>query len=694
MMIKRLIFLIFLLSSEKIFSQVNEDTIRHEHELNEIEIVAFKQNTDLSLQPVSANILSASLFKENNLLNIKEISAYVPNLFIPDYGSKMTSPVYIRGIGAAKNAPSVGMYVDGVPYFDRSTFDFNINDIERVEVLRGPQGTIYGRNTMGGIINVYSKSPFKYKGTDIRLSTGNYDFYQTGISHYGRTDNDHLGYSISGNYLHSGGYFHNTFTDKQADPMDAFSIRARLSWKIYPRLTVHLILACEYSDQDGYPYGIYDKETDEIQNVNYNSHSFYCRNMSSNGLNIEYRNDHFQLGAQTSVQYYDGIQGLDQDFSSEEKYYADFYQQQKMYSQELNIRSIKKKNGYQWQFGLFGFVQDYTQTNDTDYQEAGRHVLQDVENPTKGFAAYHQSAFNNLLVNNLSIILGIRYDFEKTNNSLIRTTIETDKALVSMPAEIARTSFAQIIPKASVQYAFENKSLTYFSVAKGYKTGGFNTTADEEKDRTFAPEHSWCYDWGIKNSLISSLIDFDLSLFYIHWNDQQISQTKPTGQGFLLKNAGKSASKGFEFSTQINPMKNINFQVSYGYTNAKYLQYKESETTNYDGNYLPMVPQNTLAAGINYSIKTNFLLWDEIVLHGQYIGTGKLYWNDRNDILQPYYGIFNGKISIVKNKFLIDLWAKNMGGEEYIAYYFTSMGEHYAQKGKPFTCGVNLSVGF
>lgn len=90
---------------------------------------------------------------------------------MPDYGSKLTSPVYIRGIGSKINAPSIGLYVDGIPYFEKSAFDFDFNEVDRIEVLRGPQGTLYGRNTMGGIINVYTKSPLKYEGTNVWLST-------------------------------------------------------------------------------------------------------------------------------------------------------------------------------------------------------------------------------------------------------------------------------------------------------------------------------------------------------------------------------------------------------------------------------------------------------------------------------------------------------------------------------------------
>lgn len=669
---------------------VEGDSIIMRYTAKEIVIESFKQNNDLFVQPIAASLISGKELKEYNVLNIKEITALVPNLFIPDYGSKMTSPVYIRGIGSRINAPSVGLYVDGIPYFDRSVFDFNVNDIERIEVLRGPQGTLYGRNTMGGIINVFTKSPFKYQGTDLGLSAGSHNNYQTSLSHYGNADNK-LGYSISGNYMHSGGYFKNTYTNKKADPMDAVSLRGRLSWRIRPRLTAHLILAYEYSDQDGYPYRLYDKETRKMEDVNYNSPSFYRRNMSTNGLNIEYVTDNFKLGSQTSFQFFDGKQGLDQDFTPNDNYYVDFYHRQQMYSQEFNIKSIKQDNWYDWQFGLFGFHQNYFQINDVDNRMAGdhKHTIQDVHNPTGGFALYHQSTVNNLFTDNLSLIFGIRYDWEKTKSTLIRTT----PTIMEEPVK-DNASFSQVTPKASIQYSFNKDGLAYFSASRGYKTGGFNNTADTEEDRTFDPEHSWCYEIGSKSSFLNNLLFLDLTLFYISWDDQQISQPKSTtGQGYILRNAGKSDSKGVEFTAQVNPMKNLSWQLSYGYTNAKYKDYKKGDII-YDKNYLPMVPQNTLSIAANYIFTINKEWLDNITLNAQYSGVGKLYWNDENDIYQPYYGLYNGKVSFSRKQFSLDLWAKNIGSKEYITYYFTTSGGHYVQKGRPFTCGVNMNLKF
>jgi len=671
----------------------DNDSVIMKYTANEVVIESFKQNNNLYIQPVSATLLSAQGIKENNVLNIKDITGLIPNLYMPDYGSKMTSPVFIRGIGAAKNAPSVGLYVDGVPYFDRSTFDFNINDVDRVEVLRGPQGTLYGRNTMGGIINVFTKSPFKYKGTNINASAGNHNNYQGGISHYGNVDNK-LGYSLSGNYMHSGGFFKNIYTDKKADPIDAVSLRGRLSWRIQPRLTASLVLAYEYSDQDGYPYRVYDKEDKTMEDVNYNSPSFYRRNMSTNGLNIEYITDAFKLSSQTSFQFFDGKQGIDQDFSPIDQFYVDFYQRQQMYSQEFNIKSLKESR-YEWQFGLFGFYQNYFQTNDVDNRTTGehKHSIQNVKNPTGGFAAYHQSKINDIFIQGLSATFGIRYDWEKT-----KSTYESITPTAVADPYIDDMSFSQMTPKASLLYSFRNDGLVYFSVSRGYKIGGFNNTAypkEPEEDWTFDPEHSWSYEIGAKSVFFNNLLLFDLTFFYIDWHDQQISQPKIESSGYKLRNAGKSVSKGIEFSAQVNPLKNLNFQLAYGYTNAKYKDYKNGDIV-YDGNCLTMVPQNTLTIAGNYTLDLKNFWLDNIVFNAQYTGVGKIYWNDENDITQPFYSLLNGRISFAKKDFSIDLWTKNIGNTDYISYYFstTNATKHYVQKGRPFTCGININLKF
>lgn len=675
---------------------IAKDSIRMSYIGDEVVIEAFKSNNNLSQLPISATLVSEQTMKERNITNIKEINAFVPNLFIPDYGSKMTSPAYIRGIGSRINAPSVGLYIDGIPYFDRSTFDIDMNDIERIEVLRGPQGTIYGRNTMGGIINVYTKSPYKYKETNLHIGAGNYNNYSLSGSHYGNINNT-LGYSIGGSVSHAGGYFTNQYTGKKAEPMDAATGRIRLSWKVTPQLYMHLTSAYEYSDQGGYPYGVYNPENNTVGKVNYNEPSSYQRNMSTNGLNIEYRTDKFKLGSMSSFQFYDGKQRIDQDFSDKDLYFVDFYQKQRMYSQEINIKSTTESN-YQWQFGTFGFFQDYSTDNDVHNRATDTHTLQNADSPTKGVAVYHQSVINNLLTKGLSLTLGLRYDWEETRLHSTAASRKPDNVVKETMNQRNKDNYSQWTPKASLQYSFNNNQTIYFSASKGYKTGGFNTTAENADDRTYKSETSWNYEVGTKGSYFDRFLETEVSLFYINWRDQQVSQNQPSGAGYILRNAGKSVSKGLEVTAQINPLDVLNFQLTYGYTHATFKEYMYDiiKDIDYSGNYLPMVPRHTFSAAANYTIKMRDSFLDKIILNGQYTGLGRLYWNEDNKASQPFYGIFNAKVSFVKDKVSLDLWSKNIGNKDYVSYYFmNSLAKSpFAQAGKPFTCGVDVRLKF
>ena len=126
-------------------------------DIEEVVVIATpKENSRLRQQALSATSFSQADMRGNAVRSVKSLSSLVPNLFIPDYGSKLTTSVYVRGIGSRINTPAVGLYVDNIPFIDKSAFDFNYSDIERIDVMRGPQGTLYGRNTMGGLIRVLS----------------------------------------------------------------------------------------------------------------------------------------------------------------------------------------------------------------------------------------------------------------------------------------------------------------------------------------------------------------------------------------------------------------------------------------------------------------------------------------------------------------------------------------------------------
>lgn len=675
---------------------INSDSTKHFY-IEEVVVQSFKLNSMLSSQPIAGSVINQIDLRERNVESIKNLSALVPNLFMPDYGSKMTSPVYIRGIGSRTNTPSVGLYVDGVPYFDRSAFDFDINDVDRIEILRGSQGTIYGRNTMGGIINVYTKSPFKNPGTNLNMGAGNYGNYQLAASHSGSA-NGNFGYSLSGNYRSLGGYFDNITRGNKADAMDALSGRLRLSWQAAPSLVIHLSSVYEYSDQDGYPYALYDNASNTVGPIDYDAKSFFCRNVSTTGLNVEYLTSGYRIASQSSLQYIDAHQGLDQDFSPKDVYYVDYLEDQKMFSQEFNIKS-NSLSSYQSQSGVFGFYQSYNYNSDVNTRDPAiasatfRNKILDVKNPTRGLAIYHQSTFKDLLVEDFSVSLGMRYDYEKADAKTSTSQIAVDQSVMQTYAE-GDDAFSQITPKISMQYNLNAYKMFYASIAKGYKSGGFNPSAQQESDYSYDPEYSWTYELGSKGSYLSGLLEAEANLFYITWRQQQISQSQPDGKGYILKNAGKSESKGAELSLRLNPNDRLGFHINYGITLATFKKYENDVTNiNYKGNYLPMVPKNTFSAAADYNIIIKNFFVENIKLNAQYTGLGRLYWREDNIASQPFYGLVDARMSLQRKNISLDLWAKNITGKKYIAYYFVT-SKPYAQAGRPMTCGINLNLKF
>ena len=184
-------------------------------DVEEITVIAApKENRKLREQPAAVTLLSQQDMQNAQVNSIKNLTSVVPNMFIPDYGSRLTSAVYIRGIGSRINTPSVGLYVDNIPYIDKSAFDFSYADVERIDVLRGPQGTLYGRNAMGGLIKVHTKSPFSYQGTDFRMGAGTYNAYNTSLTHYHRLS-ERFAFSTGGFYDYQGGFFRNTVRDEK-----------------------------------------------------------------------------------------------------------------------------------------------------------------------------------------------------------------------------------------------------------------------------------------------------------------------------------------------------------------------------------------------------------------------------------------------------------------------------------------------
>lgn len=502
-------------------------------DIEEVVVIATpKENRKLRELSAATTVLSQKDMQANQVNSVKRLSGLIPNIFIPEYGSKLTTSIYIRGIGSRINTPAIGLYVDNIPYIDKSAFDFNYSDIERIDVLRGPQGTLYGRNTMGGLIKVHTKSPFTYQGTDIRMGAATYNDYNVSLTHYHRIS-DQFAFSTGGFYEHTGGFYQNsTRNNERVDKGNAGGGRFRGIYLPKDNLKLDLNVSYEYSDQGGYPYfytgitqeGVNKGKTEEreemIGKIAYNDRSNYYRNLLNAGFNVEYQAKNFILSAVTGYQHLKDRMFLDQDFT--EKNIFNLTQKQKLntISEEIVLKS-KPNRKWEWTTGIFGFYQTLNTDGPVTFKEDGvketiegntnsifenlgnkapkmsmsvlnptLRVSGNFDTPIWNGAIFHQSTFNNLFTKGLSFTIGLRLDYEKMSmkynsasdplnfdfNFAMGPMVITAKDLIADAAYNGKLSedYVQLLPKFALQYEWRKGNNVYATVSKGYRSGGYN----------------------------------------------------------------------------------------------------------------------------------------------------------------------------------------------------------------------------
>ena len=666
--------------------------------IDEVSVVGFKQDR-ASISPVSQQAIGERFIENNQLMGIRDLSGMIANFYMPDYGSRQYSPIYIRGIGSRVNSPSVGVYVDGIPYFDRTVLDMDLFGVSKVEVLRGPQGTLFGRNASAGLINVFTRSPLDYQGTSARVSYGSYNDLLVAASTYNKVSRN-FGLSLAANYHHTDGFLTNTFLNNKADRMDNGTIRLGAAWKPTERWTSRFTATLDLTRQNGYPYAPYNPQTGILQPIAYNRESSYRRLVGTLGMSWRYDADGWSLNSQTAFQHNNGRIEVDQDYSPQDIFAVKMPHRQNQVSQEFTLRSTNDSR-YQWIVGAFGFHQQdhftvYTTRIASKLYEVNQNKL-----PTMGFAFYHVSTFN--IVKGLWASAGIRFDWEKNSlknfSKKIKLTDPNEPPILKpldpkdgwqITGFDASRIDRQITPKFTLKYQFTPFRMIYATVAKGYKAGGFNAVRETDADYTYKPEHTWNYELGTKWSFLKGLLAFEASAFYIDWQHQQLSVTV-TALGNVVRNVGHSNSKGFELALNATPLPSLSLQASYGYTYAKMLEARMGVGKDYSGNMLPLVPRHTLSFNANYVVNNLGRIADKLMFNANLTGVGPLYWREDNAVKQSFYTLLNLKAALTRGIFTLEVWSRNTLATNYLTYYFVAPTP-MAQKGKPFTIGTTLMV--
>lgn len=715
--------------------------------VDKVQITAIKQGQVLRSQPVAATVLGSRALVSEHVDAVKNLSQRVPNLHIPDYGSRMTSSIYVRGLGARIDHPVMGLNVDNVPVMNKDCYDTELADVERIEILRGPQSTLYGRNTLGGVMNVYTLSPLSYRGTRLTAEYGSGNAWRLRLSTYQRFAPG-LGIALSGFYARSDGFFENLATGRTCDGEQSGGGRFKLQWRDKNGLRIDNTLAFSALDQGGYPYAYVGPEIvrDGLTvirpgEIRYNDPSGYRRTTLSDALTVRYDADSYSVSSITAYQYSDDAMTLDQDFLPLSYFTLRQSRTEHTFSEEIVFRS-HDRGRYRWIVGAFGFWRSSTMDAPVNFKRDGINELilrnansspvfrydsdvdrlllaSDFRNPAFGAALYHESS---LRLGRWTLTAGIRADFEQTRlRYRSRTSFDYTLSIEGGPAGAHTAaiddrgtltrSYLEILPKASVMYSFDEVRNLYLSVSKGYRAGGFNTQLfsdilqeklkarmvsgidDIDPDiMSYKPETSWNFELGGHFSCADGLVRGDFALFWILCRNQQLTvfpQGSSTGR--MMTNAGRSRSLGGELSLQIVPHPNLTIDAACGFTDARFVRYDNGQT-DFSGNFIPYAPRHTLWLGAEWSIPTGIDRLGDVVLKAGTRGTGPIRWDEANTLRQPFYLLADASVSLRHRRYALDFWGRNLGNTHHDVFYFKSMGNEFVQRGRPRTLGVTLSI--
>ncbi|WP_299530095.1 TonB-dependent receptor [Ulvibacterium sp.] len=698
-------------------------------QLNEVVVTAVNRRLqNIQKTAASVSVANAQEVADLQISNINELGRITSNFRTYDDGGGSFPLVSTRGITTIDETPVVGVYVDDVPLFNVSSFPSYFGDIERIEILKGPQGTLFGRNSIGGVINIISKKPTNDTKGYVTTGYGNLNQYevQAGIST--PIVKDKLFAKINGGLTARDGYIENTFLNNtELLGREAYNGNLNLTYVANDNWLFRLNSGYERREVNAYAFiggfGATAEVIDETVNNNpfqvaQNTNGIYTTNISNNAFNLRFTNDRIRVEAITAYQYTNiERSGDDFDFSPADiQAVVSDDTELSTVSQEIRVSS-NTKSKLDWIGGLYLYSvsnqSDRRTSNGVDNafnpmlppEVAAQYPydqLADNEIRQKGLSIFGQASYQ--LTDEITLTAGLRYEIEDSSLE-VDNSFEKDgqefvfPPLGAVPAQFDKeTEFSAISPKFSLGYQVSGNSLIFANVTRGYRPGGVNEFVLDENQATFDPEFSWNYELGTKNTLWNNKVKLNVTLFYINYTDQQLFNVLDLSTFSIgRENIGNSRSYGVELETEFIVTKGLSLIGNLGYlktefTDYTYIGFTGTEINN-EGNMQVVSPEWSGSLGANYTTNLSKKWKGSVVLDYQF--QSEIFFDPENTASQGAYGLLNGRLVVGSKNLEFALWAKNLTDETYLSYGYSVSGSGiFASYGLPQTYGATVTAKF
>ena len=591
--------------------------------VEQVVVTAERRATDLQKTAIAISAFNAKLLADRKIDNIRDLSGQIPNFSISRVTISHTTQTYaLRGVGESDpiQEPVLAVYVDDV-YIPRQIGSMvEFNDLERIEVLRGPQGTLYGRNSSAGALRVITRDP----GDAFRAKA------EVGLGNYGAVDVRALieGSLVEGKLSGSLSYIHHSRDGVTFDPtlnhdvnrIDLDAYRAKLRWTPTDRLDVLLTVNAlkDRSDSRSYvpvtqPGGVFrnDRSYSEVEPKQ-------DLDQISGALRVQYElNDNLKLKSVTSYGGFD----LNPVYYDNDGQAALIQKNLIHYNDQYVTQEIQLNGDYgklTFTSGLFYLHERFFVQRD-GYSRRNALPTDPVATPGNyGFARAHNITNTDAyaifgeatyaLTDRLSLTGGLRWtneekEFTFDNKVLNLAGQVTGQSIAGQADKI----FSAVTPKASAQFQWTPDVLQYVTYSRGFKSGGFDNRATrlDLATRPFAPEKVDTYETGLKTQLFDNRARVNVAVFYNDYKDLQVSYSDPAYPGNSVRgNAGKAHTYGVELESDVRATERLSLQASVGYLFGIYDKYKNAGGigVDADGHRLLNSPRWSVSAGVTYDV--------------------------------------------------------------------------------------------
>jgi len=669
----------------------------------DIVVTAQRRAQSLSDVPASVSVISSDKIEASGLTNSIDLGQVTPGLTVTTLGS-FTQPS-VRGVSTAiigiGNPSNVAIYLDGVYQTSQLGNAFDFNDIDHIEVLRGPQGALYGRNATGGAIIITTRRPRFDFGGEASLSYGRFneviaDGYVTG----GLSDT--LAASLAVQYRRDDGYLHNVTLGIRAGDVENYSARGRLLFQPNDRFSA--LLSLEYTrrdDNSAWNSHILDFNSvararglplpADPYDVAHNYDPILHSRVKAVTLQMNYDFDFATLTSTTGYRNTRGHILQDPDYSPADLSKSEWFQEEEALSEELTLTS-RGSGRFSWILGAYGS----TENNGYDpYVSNGVELLatQDVKSASIfGTASYR-------LGGGFTIDAGARYSWERKHYVATRPTLGQSRDI--------QDSWTAFTPQASLRWEFAPRSLLWFTYSRGFKSGGYNGSGFP--DSPFAPESVNGYEFGGRTR-IGREFSFEASAYHYDYSDVQVSAATPSSNPgaptTAVTNAASVNVNGLDLTATLTPIQRLNISLGYSYIDATYADFPNAIVTaplpgggnsqfisDVSGNEVTRAPKHTATLGVNYR---------QPIGYGSLIADANLYLSSGffgdfgNRLKQPAYEVLNGQLTwaLPGDHVRISLWGRNLTNQLYATLVLDSAFGDRAIYARPRTYGVRVNFSF